>query len=109
MLLIEHRVNTAAQLAKLPGDCGAEIDVRDYDGELRLQHDPFLGGETLGAWLKGWKHELCVFNVKCDGLEERILAEARAAGLKRYFFLDCAAPTLVRLARAGERKLAVRF
>lgn len=109
MLLIDHRVNTAEHLQRVPADCGAEIDIRDYDGELRLVHDPFLSGEKLSDWLKGWKHALCIYNVKCDGLEEKIRELGQAAGVKDYFFLDCANPTLVRLARGGERNLAVRF
>ena len=109
MLLIDHRVNTSARLASLARDCGAEIDLRDYDGEIRLTHDPLSSGEKLGDWLKGWKHALCVYNVKCDGLELQVREAGLAAGVKDYFFLDCAAPTLVRLARGGEKNLAVRF
>lgn len=108
MLLIEHRVNTAAHLARTPHDQGVEIDLRDYDGDLRLVHDPFKGGERLGDWLQGYAHALCIFNVKCDGLEDRILEQAKGK-VGDYFFLDCAAPTLVKLARRGERNLAVRY
>jgi hypothetical protein len=108
MLIIDHRVNTAEHLARTPRDCGVEIDLRDYDGELRLVHDPFAGGERLGDWLKGYAHALCIFNVKCDGLEDAILEQAKGV-VSSYFFLDCAAPTLVKLARRGERNLAVRY
>ncbi len=109
MLLIDHRVNTTQQLAQTPLDCGVEIDIRDYDGELRLTHDPFLSGETLDAWASSYKHAFCVFNVKCDGLEDGIQALAERRGIQNYFFLDCASPTLVKLARRGERRLAVRY
>lgn len=107
MLLIDHRVNTAAHLAQVPRDCGVEIDLRDYDGGLRLVHDPLQSGEELGGWLKGYQHALCVYNVKCDGLEDRILEQARGI-VGDYFFLDCAAPTLIKLIRRGERKVALR-
>jgi hypothetical protein len=109
MLLIEHRVNTIAHLNRLPRERGVEIDVRDYDGDLRLVHDPLAGGERLADWLTAYRHALVIFNVKCDGLEDRIRGLARAQGIEHYFFLDVASPTLVRLAREGERRVAVRY
>jgi hypothetical protein len=109
MLIIDHRINSAQRLAQVPPRYGVEIDIRDYDGDLRLVHDPFLSGESLGDYLQGFRHALCIFNVKCDGLEDRILDLARRHGVKDYFFLDCANPTLVKLARRGEKKLAVRY
>jgi hypothetical protein len=109
MLIIDHRVNTRAQLARVSPEHGVEIDIRDYEGDLRLVHDPFLSGESLGDYLAQYRHAFCVFNVKCDGLEGRVLELARTHGVKDYFFLDCANPTLVKLARRGEKKLAVRY
>lgn len=109
MLLIEHRANTAAHLARVPRDRGVEIDVRDYDGDLRLVHDPLESGERLEDWLAGYAHALLIFNVKCDGLEGRLQALAARHGIEHYFFLDVANPTLVGLARRGERRVAVRY
>ena len=109
MLLIEHRVNTLAHLRRVPPDRGVEIDVRDYDGDLRLVHDPLQSGERLADWLAGYRHALLIFNVKCDGLEDHLRTLAAQHGIERYFFLDVANPTLVRLAREGERRAAVRF
>ena len=109
LLLIDHRVNTAAHLARVPLAWGCEIDLRDYDGEIVLTHDPLQGGETLREWIQGYQHNVCIFNVKCDGLEDRIMKIATEAGLQNFFFLDCANPTLIKLARRGEKRLAVRF
>jgi hypothetical protein len=109
MLLIEHRVNTADHLARVPSDRGVEIDVRDYDGDLRLVHDPLESGERLEDWLQSYHHSLLIFNVKCDGLEGRVQALAARHGIEQYFFLDVANPTLVSLVRRGERRVAVRF
>jgi hypothetical protein len=109
MLLIEHRVNTLDQLHGVPTERGLEIDVRDYDGDLRLVHDPLQGGERLDDLLAAVRHPLVIFNVKCDGLEDRILALAAKHGLRDFFFLDVANPTLVKLARRGERRVAVRY
>jgi hypothetical protein len=109
MLIIDHRINSAARLAQVKPAYGVEIDIRDYDGDLRLVHDPFLSGERLEDYLRGYRHAFCIFNVKCDGLEDKILALAQQHGIRDYFFLDCANPTLVKLARRGEKNLAVRF
>ena len=109
MLLIDHRVNTLEQLREVPGDHGVEIDVRDYDGDLILAHDPLQGGERLDDYLRGCAHATVIFNVKCDGLEERILELAGRHGIADFFFLDVAGPTLVGLARRGERRVAVRY
>jgi hypothetical protein len=109
MLLIEHRVNTLAHLQTVPPENGIEVDVRDYDGDLRLAHDPLQGGERLEDLLAACRHALVIFNVKCDGLEGRIAELAERYGLGDYFFLDVANPTLVSLARRGQRRVAVRF
>src|SRR5688572_19632072 len=51
MFLYEHRVNTIAHLERVPADRGVEVDLRDYDGAIRLAHDPFTGGERLEDFL----------------------------------------------------------
>lgn len=109
LLLIEHRVNTRERLARIPSDRGIEVDIREQGGELRLAHDPFEPGERLEDLLSAYRHALIVLNVKCDGLEERLLRLLERHRIGQYFFLDVAAPTLVRLARRGVRQIAVRF
>lgn len=109
MLLVEHRVNTLAHLRRVPPEHGVEVDVRDYDGDLRLVHDPLLSGERLEDFLAAYHHALIIFNVKCDGLEGRILDLAAKHRMNDFFFLDVANPTLVTLARQGVRQAAVRY
>jgi hypothetical protein len=109
MLLVEHRVNTVQHLLRVPTGRGVEVDVRDYDGDLRLVHDPFLGGERLGDFLASYRHAFIVFNVKCDGLEDRILDLVEKYQVNDYFFLDVANPTLAGLVRRGIRQVAVRY
>jgi hypothetical protein len=108
-LLIEHRVNTVAHLRRVSPERGIEVDVRDYDGDLRLVHDPLQSGERLADLLAEYHHAFLIFNVKCDGLEDRILTLAAAHGITDFFFLDVANPTLVKLVRRGERRVAVRY
>jgi hypothetical protein len=109
MLLIEHRVNTIEHLRRVPPERGIEVDVRDYDGELRLIHDPLQSGERLEDLLAAYRHALVIFNVKCDGLEGRIMDLAARYGVRDYFFLDLANPTLINLVRRGVRRVAVRY
>ena len=109
MLLIEHRVNTLAQLQRIPVERGVEVDVRDYDGDLRLVHDPFLSGERLEDFLTAYRQALIIFNVKCDGLENRILELVAKYHVNNFFFLDVANPTLVSLVHRGVRQVAVRY
>ncbi|MCC7362644.1 MAG: hypothetical protein IT317_24400 [Anaerolineales bacterium] len=108
-LLVEHRVNTLAHLRRVPPSRGVEVDVRDYAGDLRLVHDPLQSGERLSDWLAAYQHALLIFNVKCDGLEDRLIALAAARNVSNFLFLDVANPTLVKLARRGERRVAVRY
>ena len=109
MLLIEHRVNTIEHLRRVPSERGIEVDVRDYDGDLRLVHDPWLSGERLEDLLAAYQHALLIFNVKCDGLEDRIMKLAAQYRVQDYFFLDLANPTLVNLTRREVRQVAVRY
>ncbi len=109
MLVISHRVNTLQDLAGVPIDCGVEVDVRDYDGRLRLTHDAFVPGEDLEPFLESYRHSHIIFNTKCDGLEADILKLASSYSIEDFFFLDTALPTLVKLSRQGIAKAAVRF
>jgi len=109
MLLVEHRVNTIEHLKRVPKDRGIEVDIRDYDGELLLTHDPFTQGERLEDLLAVYDHALIILNVKCDGLEGQILDLVKKYDIQDYFFLDVANPTLVRLANQGVHQIAARF
>jgi len=108
-LLIEHRVNTLAHLRRVPPTRGIEVDVRADGGELVLAHNPFESGERLDDLLAAYQHALLILNVKCDGLEERLLALAARHGIRDLFLLDVANPSLVKLVRGGERRVAVRY
>ncbi len=109
LLVIEHRINTIEQLKKVPKHRGVEIDIRDYDGDLRLTHNPFASGERLEDFLLHYSHKFIIFNVKCAGLEGRILDLAKKHNIEDFFFLDIENPSLVNLSRSGMSKIAVRF
>lgn len=109
MLLIQHRVNKRKDLSVVPAHYGIEIDLRDSGADICCAHDPFSSGEPLCHVLGAYSHALAIFNVKADGLEQRIIRLAREAGVQSYFFLDCANPTLVNLVRQGLKTVAVRY
>jgi len=108
MEIIAHRRNTLAQLRETPPEYGVEIDLRSQGSRLILHHDPFVEGEDFEAWLSEYRHGTLILNVKEEGLEDALLAMMAAAGIENFFFLDQSFPFLIRTARRGEPRCAVR-
>jgi hypothetical protein len=85
-----------------------EVDIRSYGDELIIHHDPFIKGEPFNTWIAEYNHGTLILNVKEEGLEARLIELMRSRGIDDYFFLDQSFPFLVKWARAGERRCAVR-
>ena len=109
MLYIAHRINTVAQLRRVPAHYGIEVDLRDHGERLILQHDPFATGEDFEALLAEYRHRLIILNIKSERIEPRVLELLRKYGVREYFFLDSSFPMIRWLISQGERKVAVRF
>lgn len=110
MQLIQHRVNTVAQLEQTSPEYGVELDLRDRGPRLILQHDPFEDGEEFEPYLARYRHGTMILNVKSERIEHRVLAALASAGtVNDYFFLDCSFPMIRTLIRLGEHRIAVRF
>lgn len=109
MLLVQHRVNDLLTLRQVPPAYGIEVDLRDHQGQICMAHDPFVGGPPFEALLEEYRHALLILNVKSDGMEARLLELMARHRIERFFFLDCANPTLVQLSRRGVRQVAVRY
>lgn len=109
MEVVVHRVNTLESLARVPADCGAEIDLRAEGSRILLHHDPFVGGEDFDRWLEHYHHGLLVLDVKEAGIETEVLRRVRQRGVARHFLLDVEFPYLYRASRLGERAIAVRY
>ncbi len=110
MKFIEHRVNTVAQLRRVPPEHGVELDLRDRGERLILAHDPFQDGEDFAPYLREYRHGTMILNVKSERIEHRALEELAAAGtVGDYFFLDCSFPMIRLLVSRGEHRIAVRF
>ena len=108
MKIIRHRRNTLAELAATPRELGVEVDIRSRGDRLIVHHEPFVEGESFDAWIAAYAHSTLILNVKEEGLEERLLAAMARHGISDFFFLDQSFPFLLRTARAGERRCAVR-
>jgi hypothetical protein len=108
MQFIAHRRNSAAELAQTPKEYGAEIDLRSIGARLVLQHDPYVDGEEFETWLRGFGHGTLILNVKEEGLEGRLLSLMSQHRIDDFFLLDQSFPFLIKTARGGERRCAVR-
>lgn len=108
MRLIAHRRNTLVELLATPVEFGVEIDIRSIGNRLVIHHDPFVEGEDLSAWLDHYRHGTLVLNVKEEGLEQRLLRLMAERHIEDFFFLDQSFPFLIKTAREGERRCAVR-
>ena len=105
---ILHRINTRDALIKTPKEFGVEVDIRTRGNQLIMHHDPFQDGEDFENWLRVYQHGILILNVKEEGLEERLIKIMQSNGIQDYFFLDQSYPFLVKWAKAGERRCAVR-
>jgi hypothetical protein len=106
--IIAHRRNRIDELIATPTDQGVEVDIRSAGGRLVIHHDPFAEGDDFEAWIDHYRHGTLILNVKEEGLEARLLAIMEDRRINRFFFLDQSFPFLIRTARQGERRSAVR-
>ena len=109
MKLIRHRRNTIEELRSTPPEFGIEIDIRSHGSDLMLHHDVFTVGDTFDKWLKEFHHGTLILNVKEEGLEDACLERMRRFGIDDFFFLDQSFPFLIKTARTGEKRCAVRI
>lgn len=108
MHIVAHRRNTIPDLDATPRRYGVEVDIRSRGRDLIVHHDPFTDGVLFDDWIAAFNHGLLILNTKEEGLEGRLLAAMAAHGIADFFFLDQSFPFLIRTARAGERRCAVR-
>ena len=73
MEYIAHRVNSVAELRKLPKEYGVELDLRDgLDGRIYIQHNPFEPGEDFETYLEYYHHGTMILNIKSERIELKI-------------------------------------
>jgi len=109
MEFIAHRVNTVEELRLLPVCFGVELDLRDYNGHLILQHDPFEPGEFFEDYLKCYNHGTMILNIKSERIEYDVLGLLQKYAVSKYFFLDSSFPMINLLSSQGENRIALRY
>lgn len=108
MLKIAHRVNDPAALRLLPHEFGVEVDIHAYGNRLVVHHDALCDGPDLSDWLNTYDHAFVILNIKEEGIEQSVLEMVTARGIDRFFMLDLSFPALIKMARRGERRVALR-
>jgi hypothetical protein len=106
--LIAHRKNTLQALKETPYQFGVEVDIRSFGDRLIIHHDPFVDGESFEDWISAYQHGTLILNIKEEGLEGRLISLMQLHGIDDYFFLDQSFPFLVKWAKAGEHRCAIR-
>ena len=109
MIYISHRINTINELLTIPTEYGIEIDLRDYNNDIILSHDPFSIGDIFEDFLKYYKHKFIILNIKSERIEYKILDLLKKYYIKDYFFLDSSFPMIYNLSKNGEKNIALRF
>jgi hypothetical protein len=104
-----HRINTIAQLETLPPGIGLELDLRSDGDRVIVTHDPFTTGPTIDEYFPRIGARACIFDVKCEGIEEAVIRTATRYGVTDFFMLNLTAPAAWKLARSGEHRHAVRY
>jgi len=109
MEYIAHRINTIAELKKVPAEYGVELDLRDdLNGRIYIQHNPFEPGEDFEAYLNEYHHGTMILNVKSERIEIKILELLQKYNIGSYFFLDSSFPMIWQLSSQGEKSIALR-
>lgn len=97
MLKVIHRANKVDYLRQVPTCFGVEVDLRQWGEEIIVEHDAFEVGEKFDEWLKYFRHEIIVLNIKSEGIEKRavqMLLESHPQ--TKYFLLDQSFPFMVK-------------
>jgi hypothetical protein len=107
-----HRINTLNELKQIDKQFGTEIDLRDdYNSRnLKLVHDPFSAGESFEEYLKNYKNNTLILNIKSERIELEILLLLKKYNIKNYFFLDSSFPMIYLLNKEYKNNnIACRF
>lgn len=109
MQIIAHRKNTLIELEATPSRYGIEMDIRSCGNRLIVAHEPFVEAVSFDEWITHFHHKTLILNIKEEGIEYRVKEIVEKHGIRDYFFLDLSFPYLIKMANAGEKRVAVRF
>lgn len=109
MIYLAHRINSVKELCLVPQKFGVEIDIRTFANQLVLAHDPYEEGELLDSFLVLYRHRFLILNIKCEGIEFKVIELLKKYSIENYFFLDSSFPMIVKMVNKGISNIAIRF
>lgn len=114
MKFFAHRINTIDNLKKVDNIYGIELDLRDKDDKIVIQHDPFISDtgilfENYIKHLDTNNHDM-ILNIKSERIEYKVLEILNNNNYKgSYFFLDSSFPMIYNLSNKGIKDIALRY
>lgn len=108
-MIYKHRINSIPDLEALDADMGLEVDVRYHDEHLVIAHDAYHGScLKLEDFLGKVRDRRIIFNIKSEGLEDRVRALCEFYSIKGYAFLDCSVPYIIKGIKNGQSDYLLR-
>jgi hypothetical protein len=108
MIKVLHRINTLDELIKVDELFGVEVDVHAYGEKLVVHHNAFEKGPELSDWMGLCGDRFVIFNLKEEGIEDKVIEMAVNNGISNFMLLDLSFPALIRMTIKGESRLAIR-
>jgi hypothetical protein len=108
-MYIAHRINSSEQANSIPVEYGIEFDLRDSNNKIIVTHDPFTQGEEFEEFLSKLSNRFLIVNIKSEGIEIGVLELLKKYKFEDFFLLDCSFPSIVKLSKLGEKRIALRF
>ncbi len=111
-MFISHRINYLDEnsVNKLNEWDGIEFDIRDSNGKIIVQHDPFKEGQIFEEFIKFCpNNKFYIVNVKSEGIELEAIRILEEHHIYNFFLLDCSIPMIVKLGKMGEKRIAARL
>ena len=110
MITILHRVNTIENLKNSDKNFGVELDLRCFNDNIILAHEPFKNGDSFEEYLEHYNHKLLVLNIKESGIEDLVIKKTKnMLDNKPFFLLDIETPYIVNQAGANKENISVRY
>lgn len=108
-MFIVHRVNSSDYANSISSEYGIEFDIRDSNNKIIVSHDPFNEGQEFEDFISKISKRFLIVNVKSEGIENQAIEILEKYGFEDFFLLDCSFPSIIKLSKNNERRIALRF
>lgn len=109
MIKIIHRINTIEGLKTIDKKYWVEIDLRAYNDNIILNHEPFIGWDLFEDYLKNYNHKFMILNIKESWIEDKCIELLNKYNITDYFLLDCEFPYIYSSSRKWNKNIAIRY